>query len=73
MVITWRTDRFPNGDESMIPKTQRDEDGFWIRREKRFEEKMDIMERIQELKDDRIRAVPSEMIGLIGKTPIRDI
>ncbi len=30
-------------------------------------------EKIQELKDDGIRAVPSEMIGLIGKTLIRDI
>ena len=71
--ITTERAGFPNGDESMLPKTQRDEDGFWIRREKRFEEQMDIMEKIQELKDDGIRAVPSEMIGLIGKTPIRDI
>ena len=30
-------------------------------------------EKIQELKDDGIRAVPSEMFELIGKTPIRDI
>ena len=45
-IITTERVGFPNGQDSMIPKVhEEDDDGFWIRREKRFEEQMEMIKR----------------------------
>ena len=47
--ITMDRAGFPNGQDSMVPKVRKDEDdGFWIRREKQFEEDMDILDEMKE-------------------------
>ena len=47
--ITMERAGFPGGQDSMMPKVHKnDDDGFWIRRGKRFEEQMDMIEEMQE-------------------------
>ncbi len=47
---------FPNGQDSMMPKVRKDEDdGFWIRREKQFENDMDLLE---EMKEKEVAGIP---------------
>ena len=47
--ITMERAGFPGGQDSMMPKVHKDDDDdFWIRRGKRFEEQMDMIEEMQE-------------------------
>lgn len=47
--ITMERAGFPGGQDSMMPKVRKeDEDSFWIRRGKRFEEQMELIEEMEE-------------------------
>lgn len=47
---------FPNGQDSMMPKVRKDEDdSFWERRVKNFEEQMELNE---EIKDKEKAGIP---------------
>ncbi len=47
--ITMDRAGFPGGQDSMMPKVHKEDDeSFWIRRGKRFEEQMDLIEEMQE-------------------------
>ncbi len=50
--ITMERAGFPGGQDSMMPKVHKDDDDdFWIRRGKRFEEQMDMIEEMPEKED----------------------
>ena len=53
---------FPGGQDSMMPKVHKEDDeGYWERREKWFEEQMDMMEEIQQRKEDGL-PIPLELM-----------
>lgn len=61
--ITMDRAGFPNGQDSMMPKVRKDEDdGFWIRREKQFEDDMDLLEEMKEKEEAGIPFSISAML-----------
>lgn len=66
--ITMERAGFPGGQDSMMPKVHKEDDeGYWERREKRFEEQMDMMEEIQQRKEAGL-PIPLELMELITKS-----
>jgi len=66
--ITTERAGFPNGQDSMMPKVYDDDDGFWIRREKRFDDQMDMVKEIQMRESNGIVTMPSPILTITGKT-----
>lgn len=70
--ITTERAGFPNGQDSMMPKVHGDDDGFWIRRGKRFEDQMEMVKEMQMQKDDGDMAMPSSVLEIMTKQTIRN-
>ena len=65
--ITAERAGFPNGQDSMMPKVH-DDDDFWIRRGKRFEDQMEMAKEMQMQEDDGDMTMPSSVLEIMAKT-----
>ena len=62
---------FSNGQDSMMPKTHKDEDeNFWNRRQNRLEEQIDISEEIREREAEGLSIMINPFLDISGKKAI---
>ncbi len=65
--ITMERAGFPNGQDSMMPKTHKDEDeGFWGRRQNRLEEHIEISEEIREREAEGLSVMINPFLDISG-------
>ena len=65
--VTMERAGFPNGQDSMMPKTHKDEDeGFWDRRQNRLEEHIEISEEIREREAEGLSVMINPFLDISG-------
>ncbi len=70
--ITMERAGFPSGQDSMMPKTHKDEDeNFWNRRQNRLEEQIVINEEIREREATGLSIMITPFLDLTGKKIVR--